>query len=288
MKAARPSLTAAWVAAARTFGELLPDELHIAEDPYGAAFANTRLPQRLANTRLGRRLALAPGLGTWIMYMQVRTRVLDDIVRAFINAHPNGQLVLLGAGYDCRALRLRSLAGVPVFEIDHPATQGRKQRVLAKIGAASPAHYVTWDFETRPLSELGDAMVEAGFARDRPALTIWEGVTMYLTQAAIDASLRAIHGWSAPGSQLAMTYFERTRIESPSPMMRLVRGAVRGIGEPFIWGWNRDEVPPYLAERGFAVQNNRSLDDAAHDFLPSRVAALVQGRNSCYALAEVA
>ena len=74
-----------------------------------------------------------------------------------------------------------------------------------------------------------------------------------------------------------MTYFERTRIDSPSPMMRLVRASVRGIGEPFIWGWNRDEVAPYLATRGFHVRENRSLDDAAHDFLPSRVAALVQG-----------
>jgi len=286
MKQARPSVTAAWVAAARTFGELLPAELHIAEDPYGAAFANVHVP-RIAKSRLGRRLALAPGLGTWIMYMQVRTRVLDDIVRAFIAKQHAGQLVLLGAGYDCRALRLRALADVPVFEVDHPATQARKQRVLAKLGAASPAHYVTWDFEARPLAELPGALALAGLDRTRPVLTIWEGVTMYLTQGAIDASLRAIHDWSAPQSQLAMTYFERTRIESPSPMMRLVRGAVRGIGEPFIWGWNRDEVEPYLAARGFAVRDNRSLDDAAYDFLPSRVAALVQGRNSCYALAEV-
>jgi len=285
VKDARPSVTAAWVAAARTFGELLPAELHIAEDPYGAAFANVQVP-RLAKSRLGRRLALSPGLGTWIMYMQVRTRILDDIVRAFVRDH-DGQLVLLGAGYDCRALRLKSLANVPVFEVDHPATQARKQRVLAKLGATSPAHYVTWDFEARPLAELPVALVEAGLDRARPVLTIWEGVTMYLTQAAIDASLRAIHAWSAPGSQLAMTYFERTRIESPSPMMRLVRGAVRGLGEPFIWGWNRDEVAPYLAARGFAVRDNRSLDEAAHDFLPSRVAALVQARNSCYALAEV-
>lgn len=285
MKQTRPSFTAAWVAAARSFGDLLPDELHIADDPYGAAFANTNLPKRLARSRLGRRLALTPGLGTWIMYMQVRTRVLDDIARAFAREHSNAQVVLLGAGYDCRALRLSALANVPVFEVDHPATQGRKQRVLARLRADSPAHYVTWDFETRPLAELPDALAAAGLDRTAPVLTIWEGVTMYLTQAAIDASLRAIHAFG-PG-QLAMTYFERSRIDSPSPMMRLVRASVRGIGEPFKWGWNRDDVAPYLAERGFRVRENRSLDEAALDFLPSRIAALVQGRNSCYALAEV-
>ncbi|MEO8841435.1 MAG: SAM-dependent methyltransferase [Kofleriaceae bacterium] len=285
MKQARPSVTAAWVAAARSFGDLLPDELHLAEDPYGAAFANTTLPKRLSRSRLGRRLALSPGLGTWIMYMQVRTRVLDDIARAFAREYANAQVVLLGAGYDCRALRLGALANVPVFEVDHPATQSRKQRVLARLGAESPAHYVTWDFEARPLAELPDALAAAGLDRTAPVLTIWEGVTMYLTRPAIDASLSAIHAFG-PG-RLAMTYFERARIDSPSPMMRLVRASVRGFGEPFKWAWNRDEVAPYLAEHGFRVRENRSLDDAAHDFLPARAAALVQARNSCYALAEV-
>jgi methyltransferase (TIGR00027 family) len=288
VKDARPSLTAAWVAAARTFGTLLPEALQLADDPYGATFANTRLPLRLAHTRLGRSLALRPGLGTWITYMQVRTRVLDDIARAFAAAHPNGQVVLLGAGYDCRALRLPELAHVPVFEIDHPATQRRKQKVLGRLGATSPARYVTWDFEARPLAELPDELARAGLDRRAPVLTIWEGVTMYLSEPAIDASLRAIRAWSAPGSQLAMTYFERARIEQPSAMMRLVRASVRGIGEPFIWGWQADELAPYLAARGFAVRINRSLDDAARDFWPPEVAAIVQARGSRYALAALA
>lgn len=288
MKAARPSLTAAWVAAARTFGTLLPEELQLARDPYGAAFAKTRLPERLAGSRLGRALALRPGLGTWVLYMQIRTRVLDDHVRAFVAAHPDGQLVLLGAGYDCRALRLDELASMPVFEIDHPATQRRKQRVLGKLGVTAPVHYVAWEFEHQPMTELGAALAAAGFAPDRPSLTIWEGVTMYLSEGAIDASLRAVHAWSAPGSQLAMTYFERTRIDQPSPMMRLVRTAVRAGGEPFVWGWQAEELPPYLAARGFVVKENRSLDDAAHDHWPPDVADLIHARGSRYCLAEPA
>lgn len=285
MKDERPSLTAAWVAAARSFGDLLPDELHLADDPYGAAFVNTRLHERLARTQLGRRLALAPGLGTWIVYMQVRTRVLDDIARAFAK-QPGAQLVVLGAGYDTRALRLGALAHVPVFEVDHPATQRRKQRVLDRLGKQSPATYVTWDFEQRAMDELPDALAAAGLDRARPVLTIWEGVTMYLSEGAIEASLRAIHDFGGPGSQLAMTYFERARIERPSWMMKLVRTAVRGVGEPFVWGWDRAEVPGYLAERGFRVVANRSIQEAALDYLPKRIANLTQARNSCIALAD--
>lgn len=287
MNAERPSLTAAWVAAARTYGTLLPERYRLADDPYGAALAGARLLERLADTRLGRAIAVRPGLGTFIAYMQVRTRVLDDFIRAFV-AKPGAQIVVLGAGYDTRALRLPELEGVPVFEIDHPATQARKQRALARLGATSPAHYVTWDFEQRPLDALPDELARAGLDRNAPVLTIWEGVTMYLTESAIDASLRAIHAWSGPGSQLAMTYFERTRITHRSPILRLMRIVVKRLGEPFLWGWQADEVAPYLAPRGWSVVANRSLDDAAYDFWPAELARIVQSRGSRYALAELA
>ena len=75
------------------------------------------------------------------------------------------QVVLLGAGYDTRALRLPELADATVLEVDHPATQGRKRSVLAKLGADSPARYVTWDFETRAMEDLPDVLEEAGLDR---------------------------------------------------------------------------------------------------------------------------
>ena len=48
------------------------------------------------------------------------------------------QVVILGAGFDCRAYRLEALRGARVFEIDHPATQAVKraqQRLLLVHGA---------------------------------------------------------------------------------------------------------------------------------------------------------
>ena len=94
--------------------------------------------------------------------MQVRTRVIDDALRDFV-AGGGRQLVLLGAGYDCRALRLPELAELRVFEVDHPATQAHKRDVLAQLrvelaGAATS----TWDFETRAMDDLPDVLAEAG------------------------------------------------------------------------------------------------------------------------------
>jgi O-methyltransferase involved in polyketide biosynthesis len=45
------------------------------------------------------------------------------------------QVVILGAGYDGRALRFRT-PGVRFFEVDHPATQIDKLRRLAALGVS--------------------------------------------------------------------------------------------------------------------------------------------------------
>ena len=260
-------------------GELLPPEARLVEDPYGAAFANVRLQvermRPLANMRM---------LKQWILYMQVRTRVIDDALRAWIAAGGR-QVVLLGAGYDCRALRLRELRDARVFEVDHPATQQRKQRVLARLHAESPAEYVTWDFETRAMDDLPDVLEEAGLDRTKRVFTIWEGVTMYLTDAAIDASLRAIRAWSPAGSQLAMTYFSKSRIEQPTLATRALKAIVATFGEPWRFGWAPDQLPAYLEARGFRLEQNIALADAAQELLPPQYASLVARQDRHFSLA---
>lgn len=280
-----PSRTAQWVAAARGLGMLLPDDVRLADDPYGLAFASPAIAKLLGDRRIAA-LARIPGLSTWIAYMQVRTRVLDDAVREFCAAGGR-QLVLLGAGYDCRALRLPELADTAVFEVDHPATQGHKRTTLLEIGAASPAHYVAWDFETRAIDELPEALGDAGHDPRAPTLTIWEGVTMYLTEPAIDASLRAIAAYSDPDSELAMTYFAKARLERPSLATRLVKAAVARLGEPFRWGWVPEELGGYLAERGFELHDDVSAKEAAHHLLPPALAKAVDRADSRIALAAV-
>jgi methyltransferase (TIGR00027 family) len=279
MRDQTPSRTAAWVAAARAAGMLLPEEIRIADDIYGAAFASPRLQHLLDRARggSGRGSSAAvniPGLGEWVLYMQVRTRVLDDAVRDFA-AEGGRQLVILGAGYDCRALRLPELEDALVLEVDHPATQGHKQITLERLGARSPSKYIHWNFETRAMSELPAALAEAGHDPATPTLTLWEGVTMYLTEPTIDASVRSIAAYSAPGSRLAMTYFNRSRIERPSLATRALKSLVARIGEPWKWGWDPAELPAWMEQRGFQVTTDVSLADAARALFPADLAGRV-------------
>lgn len=291
MREDTPSRTAAWVAAARHFGRLLPEDIRLADDPYGAAFTSPRLAGlieaaiegggepglTLGNALRSVRhpLTRIPGLRDWILYMQVRTRVIDDALRAFI-AKGGRQLVVLGAGYDCRALRMPELDACQVFEVDHPATQRHKRDVLERHGIESPVTYVTWNFEERPVEDLPDYLGELGQDPGSPTFTIWEGVTMYLSEPAIDASLRAISEWSGPDGELAMTYFAKSRLAQPSIATRIMRAAVSTIGEPWRWGWAPDELPSYLAERGLELTRDISLADAARELLPDDLASSIK------------
>jgi len=308
MRGDTPSRTAAWVAAARHLGRLLPEPLRLADDPFGAAFTSPLLAQLIEQAideapverftlssalhAIRHPLTRLPGMKSWILYMQVRTRVIDDALRTFIEhaagdvggAHPP-QLVVLGAGYDCRALRMPELDDLRVFEIDHPATQGHKRGVLERAGIDSPSTYVSWDFEERPIEDLPEVLAEAGHDPAAPTFTIWEGVTMYLTEPAIDASLRAIASWSAPASMLAMTYFARSRLTTPSLTTRLIQAVVSTVGEPWRWGWDPAELPDYLAARGLDLFDDVAMADAARVLLPPELASAVTDPGRRVALA---
>ncbi len=64
-----------------------------------------------------------------------RTRFVDAEVTGAIEAGLR-QVVTCGAGYDDRALRFRT-SGVRFFELDHPATQADKARLLRALGEAA-------------------------------------------------------------------------------------------------------------------------------------------------------
>lgn len=291
MREHRPSFTAAFVASCRGLGVLLPARARIVEDRFGARFggrivgAIARAAERVPGVGLAAQVPLFP-LVPWITYMQVRTRALDDEVRRFAD-EGGRQLVILGAGFDCRAARLAgALAGASVFEIDHPATQARKRAILDEAGADSPARYVAWDFERDPLAELPARLASLGLDPRAPTLTLWEGVTMYLSEEAIAGVVAAVGAFSAPGSRLAFNYVHRDMLRRPGLVGGLVSTVVRRVGEPWRWGWEPAELPGWLDARGFRLERDASFDELAERLLPGVYARLASGVGRRLAVAE--
>lgn len=292
MKTDQPSFTAAYVAAARALGALLPAAARLSEDPFGARFAGAsivNLVHRLERAPgIVRRAALAvPGVRDNVLWQQIRTRVLDDELLAFTRGGGR-QVLLLGAGFDCRAARFASaLRGSTVFEVDYPATQTKKRAVLRKLGASSArVAYLPWDFEGDRMGDLPARLAEHGHDRALPTLTLWEGVTMYLTPAAIDATVAAVRALSCPGSRLAFTYLDREVLERPPLRRRLAGRFVARVGEPFRFGWDPASLPAWLTARGFSLQSDNEAVTLAERLLPREYSRALGGGGRHIAVAH--
>jgi methyltransferase (TIGR00027 family) len=144
--------------------------------------------------------------------IRLRTRFLDDCVRDGLAAGLE-QVVLLGAGFDARGLRMKELEarGAKVFEVDTPEQMQRKRAMLASAGVTVPARvvYVPFDVDTTDFEgELGGALEMAGFRRGGGAMFVWEGVIGYIDDAAIERSLRFMASAGRAGSRVAFTFGE--------------------------------------------------------------------------------
>lgn len=241
------------VAMGRAFADAGISHVENFSDPTAHVFLNEKGKRSLAKTkdavRSGKRSMLVEMARTSADLMALRTTAIDTAVRSAI-ALGAKQLVILGAGYDGRAWRMPELAGVPVYEVDHPSTQEKKRAHLSELPPPNGiVKFVPIDFERDSL----DAVLErAGHDRSTPTCWIWEGVVMYLTRDAMRGTLRNISKRSAPDSTLIMNYH--------APGLELLPRLIFWlIGEPQISAWTPDEMAEDLRSVGFVVREDTNV-----------------------------
>ncbi len=267
-----PSRTAEFVALFRALESRLSADQRLFDDPYAHVFLGARLGAVLA-------LAQVPATGrlvtqaidrTWPgarISVVVRTRFIDDALKKAL-ADDIDQVVIVGSGFDTRAYRIPGAERAEIFEIDTPGTlQVKRARIEALLGRLPPhASTVAMDFERE---DLDAALSRTDFRRRAPTLFIWEGVTSYLSAAAVEATLRRLATLAAPRSQLVFTYLDHATLEGRSelPGARTAMAAVRYAGEPFRFGFDPAELPAYLDQRGFKLLDDLTSVDLAARYL---------------------
>ena len=253
------SKTAEYMALFRALESVRTAHERLFVDPLARGFLSTPLRLLVTIARLRPRLGTRvcrfiddrwPGARTSGV---ARTRFIDDRVAEALAAGVR-QVVVLGAGFDVRPQRLSAYRGCSVFEVDHPATQARKRKLLAAAGvdgSGVDVRFVPTDFDRE---QVADTVVAAGYDAGQPTLFLWEGVTNYLTADAVDSTLR----WcarGAPGSQLVFTYVDRRVLEHPEAFFGTERLFTRldDTGERWTFGLDPATVAGYLRERGLAL-----------------------------------
>ncbi len=163
-----------------------------------------------------------------------------------------GQHVILGAGYDSFAWRRRDLvAALVVHEVDHPATQARKRAITAELASGEPpVRFVPVDFER---DRLEDALPAAGWDPSERTFFTWQGVTMYLTDAATFATLGFV-ATAAPGSTIVFQFHVAEDL-LPAEVLAVRQRAAAGMAqgdEPWINTYRPAELAERVAALGFS------------------------------------
>lgn len=154
-------------------------------------------------------------------YQAVRTHFFDNY---FADAVAAGirQVVILAAGLDSRAYRLKWPAGTTVYEIDQPQVVQYKTATLEAAGAAPKAARRTVPVDLR--DDWPAALSAAGFDRSQPTAWLAEGLLPYLPAEAQDRLFEMLTELSAPGSQVAVEAFS---LGSADPQRRRAARQVR-------------------------------------------------------------
>ncbi|MDT5186124.1 MAG: hypothetical protein QOI29_4282 [Mycobacterium sp.] len=234
---------------------LVSDDLALSMLPAGQ-----RAMVRAMALPLLRRLTISAGEravpGSWAL-IACRKRYIDDKLD---EALPNiASVVVLGAGMDTRAYRLARRSDIPVFEVDLPVNIARKKAAVQRALGAQPAsvHLVPLDFER---DDLIGALAARGYRPDALTFFIWEGVTQYLTEDAVGATLRALQATS-PGSRLVFTYVRRDFIDGVNMYdAAMLYKRFRQRQQVWRFGLDPDEVSEFVAEYGWRLVEQAGPD----------------------------
>ena len=194
------------------------------------------------------------------------------------------QVVALGAGFDTRAYRFaHKMPNVRFYEMDLPATIARKEETAKAELGKLPASlfYVPIDFNTQSILERLKA---AGYKEDQVTLFIWEGVTYYITQAAVEGTLRFVAGHSAPGSAIVFDYVLADVVRGD--FSRYKDGRFTALrcafaGEPWLFGFEEGQSQAFVEKCGLQVKSDMGPEDMAKLYL-TRSNGEVDGKPSSF------
>jgi methyltransferase (TIGR00027 family) len=223
-------------------------------------------------------------------YVIARTREMDA---AFAGALEKGfaQIVLLGAGFDTRALRFASRnRGTRIFELDVPVTLDPKVDILQRKHIPIPEEltFVRINFDKE---DIAAALSRAGFASGRKDLFLMEGITMYLTAQAVDGNFAFIHHNAAPGSRVVFDYIYASvlRRENRFYGERGIYETVARAGEGWTFGLEEGQVESFLEKRGFRLVEHYTPEELQKKHLTAEDGTPLGRVNGthCIAVAEV-
>jgi methyltransferase (TIGR00027 family) len=218
-------------------------------------------------------------------HVLLRSRFAEDRLAEAVARGDAQQFILLGAGGDTFAYRQPAWAGaLRIIEVDHPSSQADKRGRLAVAGIEIPPNvtYAPIDFET---TSLRDGLIANHVDLTVPTFFSWLGVTMYLTEAAIDAVLHTVIGFPS-SSEIVFTFAQRRRPNDGRDGPTLAERAA-AMGEPWLSYFEPDALEAKLRAFGFSNVYFLNAVDARERYFAGRADGLEPPRRTSIVSATV-
>lgn len=262
--------TAQGVAKQRLIETLASPDKRVVNDPYAEKFVLGASIAKLMGHKLNvwASQKMAPGFHEHLI---ARTRFIDDLIEKSASEGVE-QYVILGAGYDLRAHRLKLPSTLKIFEVDQLEVQARKRsRLPEDLPNTENVTYVDIDFNHQTIK---DQLIAAGFDPNKSTVYTLEGVSQYITKDAVRSTLGDLAELSKNASAtFFMSYVDNLLNESPEACFgkgypnpkkkadRIQNLSAKFGGEPWISFYSADEIQDLLAKNGFSLTENKTLED---------------------------
>ena len=190
-----------------------------------------------------------------------RHRIIDDLLRHELDANPNLTVVIIGAGFDSRAYRLK---GGTWVELDEPQVIAYKNERLPAAEATNELHRIAIDFSTDSVEEKLSA-----FAGRRPVVVVIEGVFMYLDEDTIKQLLQTLRR-VFPHHKLICDLMTRVFFQKYG---RTIHEKITGMGASF--KFTADNPEALFLQSGYRRSGWFSMVEKAFEFGSKKIPKIV-------------
>lgn len=232
--------------------------LGVIHDPYAAGMLHP--PFSHVERLMGHPPLDRFGRGGTLAFLAARTLAFDAGISEALDGGVI-QVVIVGAGYDSRAWRM-ARPGVRYFEVDHPATQADKRRVVPP--GPGPI-YVPVDLAA---DDPAARLREAGLDVAARAVFAAEGLTMYLAEEQVRGLFGALAAAAGSGSTLVTNFGVGFAPSGSGGIPGLTRRVLVSMrGEPLRYEPSQAKAADLLAVAGWTVTETADGPEIGQQYL---------------------
>ena len=197
------------------------------------------------------------------------------------------QIVIFRAGFDSRAQRFSEAnKKSKIFELDAPITQGNKLKAFKDKRIMIPENliYAPINFNK---DSLADKLTDAGFENNRKTLFLLEGVTMYLSDDAVDTTFKFIRDVAGKGSWVVFDYIYAgvLRQENKYYGEKDILKTVAKAGEAWSFSLEEGAIETFLHKYGFTLKDHSNAQALEKRYLKNQEGKIVGRINGTHSIA---